>query len=73
MNERIIMDESLGFKILSRSNEYHKRKVLLVSVSGLTGHVSTKKLSLSCAYFTAVARLHDKRYRHCTFYIQSVK
>lgn len=73
MNERIIMDESLGFQILRRSNEYHKRKVLLVSVSGLTGHISTKKLSLSCAYFTAVARLHDKRYRHCTFYIQSVK
>lgn len=73
MNERIIMDESLGFQLLSRSNEYHKRKVLLVSVSGLTGHISTKKLSLSCAYFTAVARLHDKRYRHCTFYIQSVK
>ena len=73
MNERIIMDESLGFKILSRSNEYHKRKVLLVSVSGLTGHISTKRLSLSCAYFTAVARLHDKRYSHCTFYIQRIK
>lgn len=73
MNERIVMDESLGFQILSRSNEYHKRKVLLVSVSGLTGHVSTKKLSLSCAYFTAVARLHDKRYSHCTFYIQRIK
>lgn len=73
MDKRIIMDESLGFQILSRSNEYHKRKVLLVSVSGLTSHISTKKMSLSCAYFTAVARLHDKRYRHCTFYIQSVK
>lgn len=73
MDGRIIMDESLGFKILSRSNEYHRCKVLLVSVSGLTGHVSTKKLSLSCAYFTAVARLHDKRYRHCTFYIQRIK
>ena len=44
MNERIIMDESLELKILSRSNEYHRCKVLLVSVSGLTGHVSTKKL-----------------------------
>ena len=73
MNERIIMDESLGVGVASNPNEYHKRKVLLVSVSGLTGHISTKKLSLSCAYFTAVARLHDKRYRHCTFYIQSVK
>lgn len=73
MDARIIMDESLGVEILRRSNEYHKRKVLLVSVSGLTGHISTKKLSLSCAYFTAVARLHDKRYQHCTFYIQSVK
>lgn len=73
MNERIIMDESLGVEILRRSNEYHKRKVLLVSVSGLTGHISTKKLSLSCAYFTAVARLHDKRYSHCTFYIQRIK
>lgn len=73
MNKRIIMDESLGFKILSRSNEYNKCKVLLVSVSGLTGHISTKKLSLSCAYFTAVARLHDKRYSYCTFYIQRIK
>lgn len=73
MNERIIIEKPLEFKMLIRFDESHKRKVLLVSVSNITGHISTKKLSLSCAYFTAVARLHDKRYRHCTFYIQSVK
>lgn len=73
MSERIVIEKPLGFKMLIRFNECHKTKVLLVTVSNLTGHISTKKLSLSCAYFTAVERLHDKRYQHCTFYIQSVK